>query len=147
MVVAVGTCFARAISRSYFKASGSPTGPIAAIFPISLSFNMNLPHAHSRPRRSVMMLSPAPAEPTRSPPGLEPWSLPRPGRTRRRLAACACCPRRKRAACAHDLLDEVECLAPYLAIVGKHRRKRGERSFCVEHKDRELLAHERFEGG
>src|SRR5262245_6117828 len=39
-VVAAGTCLARAISRSYFEWGGSPSGPIAAMLPMSPSSNM-----------------------------------------------------------------------------------------------------------
>ena len=65
-VVAGGTCLALAISRSYFEPGGSPTGPIAAIFPISLSFNMTFLTRITHPSAMLgMMPSPAPlAEPT-----------------------------------------------------------------------------------
>src|SRR5262249_10531050 len=52
---------------------------------------------------------------------------------------------RKRATCAQDLPDELETLAPYIDVRGKHRRQRGERGFRVDQQDVKLLAHEHLE--
>ena len=62
-VVAAGTCFARAMSRSYFEWGGSPSGPIAAMVPISLSFAGSIRPSASPALRGcvLMMLSPVPA--------------------------------------------------------------------------------------
>src|SRR5262245_55886728 len=55
MVVAAGTCLALAISRSYFEWGGSPSGPIAALLPMSPSSNMTSSIAQiRRPATPVM---------------------------------------------------------------------------------------------
>ena len=51
-VLFVSSEMASAISRSYFEQGGWPAGPIAAMLPISLSFNM-IPPRESSPIRDA----------------------------------------------------------------------------------------------
>src|SRR4029077_10642805 len=139
-VLAAGTCLALAISRSYFEAGGSPTGPSAAMLPISLSFNMTVRLVHSGAnarsgsfcRRDNRQVS----------------------RRRRCLVDAECGGDslqtlllfgRQLTPGAQNLLDQIERLAPRVGVGGEHGRKRGERRFRIDQEDEVLLAHEGLE--
>ena len=59
-VVAAGTCFARAMSRSYFEWDGSPSGPIAAMVPISPSLAGSIRPSTSPALRGCAFMMPSP---------------------------------------------------------------------------------------
>src|SRR6266700_1511866 len=148
MVVAAGTCLALAISRSYFERGGSPTGPIAAMLPMSPSSNMtsSITQIRRPAATPVMMLSPLPLPSRRD--DREVWDRCRclldpecAGDSQHPLLVFG----RELAARAHDLLDELIRLASRIRVGGEHRGKGGERSFGIDQQEIELLAHERFE--
>src|SRR5262245_19062624 len=143
MVVAGGTSFALAMSRSYFECGGLPNGLLAAISPIWLSVSMKkppLPHA-TAPLRTRFS---------------------RCFRQKRDV-----CPRRRHRVDAEQLgdlvqsplvlggevaartqheVDEAEHLAPGLGIAREQPRDCAERGLLVDQQHVELFAHERLEG-
>src|SRR5262249_6881289 len=141
MVVAAGTCFAQAISRSYFERGGSPTGLIAAMLPISLSSHMTSSITQIRRPTATQLCcfrlrvlrsrgdsgevcsrSRCLVDPERA--GDPPHPLLVLGR--------------ELAARAHDLLDELIRLASRIGVGGKHRGKGGERSLRIDQQEIEL---------
>src|SRR4029450_1382827 len=144
MVGAAGTCLARAISRSCLDWGGLPSGPIAAIAPISLSFSFSMitsPYFSCGPplRCSCLELFSLLAKGACTPIFID---AEQPGDLAQSLAVL----RGHFTARAQHLPDEVERLEPLLTVGRKHRRDRGQRGFLIEQQHVELLAHERLEG-
>src|SRR5262245_58030976 len=142
IVVAGGTCFALAMSRSYFECGGLPNGLLAAIAPLSLSVSMKrspLPHATAplrtrfsrclrqkrdiRPRRRHRLDAEQLGDLVQSPLVLG-------GEVTAR---------------AKHEADEAEHLAPGLGIAREHPRDCGKRGLLVDQQHGELLAHQRLE--
>src|SRR5215471_8637796 len=150
MVVAGATCLALAISRSYFEWGGSPSGPIAAMLPMSPSSNMTSSITPIRRRAATrksrcfrLCLFPGRRD------DREVWNRgrclldpERAGDSQHAFLVLG----RELAARAHDLLDELIRLASRIGVGRKHRGKGGERGFGIDQQEIELLAHERFEG-
>src|SRR5262245_5237750 len=142
MVVAGGTSFALAISRSYFECGGLRNGLLAAIAPIWLSLSMKKPPATALDRAPKMRLSRC-------------FRQKRDIRPRRRTHLDAEQPcdlvqpplvlGGEVAACTQYEVDEAEHLAPGLGIAREHPRDGGERGLLVEQQHVELLAHECLE--
>src|SRR5262249_2949280 len=146
-VVAAGTCFALAISRSYFEWGGSATGPIAARVPISLSLSpcmLRPPSIPPPPGGAVRCDCPAAGRGASSRrsclrakgrPAPKIWcracsfaDAEQPGDTFDPLLVFG----RESAACAQYLLDEIERLEPFLGFGGDHRGNGRERCVAVD---------------